>query len=87
MWHNRDSFNEVRIVGLDGSKPRVLYRNDETSRSVSDITGTQHIVNRAVLAWSPDGKYILVTFRREDRTNQLGLVSVADGSVRDNREE
>ena len=82
VWHNRDSFNDVRIVGLDGSEPRVLYRNEETSRSVSEVTGTEHIVNRAVLAWSPDGKYVLVTFRREDRTNQLGLVSVADGSVR-----
>ena len=82
VWRNRDSFNDVRIVGLDGSEPRVLYRNEETSRSVSDITGTGYIVNRAVRAWSPDGKYVLVMFRREDRTNQMGLVSVADGSVR-----
>ena len=82
VWHNRDSFNEVHIVGLDGSKPRVLYRNEETSRRVWDIATANHIVNRAVLAWSPDGKYVLVTFRREDRSNQLGLVSVADGSVR-----
>ena len=82
VWHNRDSFNEVRIVGLDGSEPRVLYRNEETSRRVWDIATSNHIVNRAVKAWSPDGKYVLVTFRREDRSNQIGLVSVADGSVR-----
>jgi hypothetical protein len=82
VWRNRDSFSDVRIVGLDGSKPRVLYKNEEASRSAYDITGTGHIENRAVRAWSPDGKYILVTFRREDRTKQMGLVSVADGSVR-----
>ena len=82
VWLNEDSFNEVRIVGLDGSEPRVLYRNEETSRRVWDIATANHIVQRAVLAWSPDGKYVLVTFRREDRSNQLGLVSVADGSVR-----
>ena len=82
VWHNRDSFNEVRIVSLDGSEPRVLYRNEETSRRVWDIATANHIVNRAVKAWSPDGKYVLVTFRREDRSNQIGLVSVADGSVR-----
>ena len=82
VWRNRDSFNDVRIVGLDGSKPRVLYRNEEMSRRVADIAGSGHIENRSVKAWSPDGKSVLVTFHREDRTIQLGLVSVADGSVR-----
>ena len=81
VWSDRDSFNDVRIVGVDGSEPRVLYRNEEASRSVGATTATAHIVNRAVRAWSPDGKYVLVMFRREDRTNQMGLVSVADGSV------
>ena len=33
-------------------------------------------------AWTPDGKHILALFRRKDETNQLVLVSVADGSVR-----
>ena len=33
-------------------------------------------------AWSPDGNHILATFARKDRTNQIVLVSVADGSVR-----
>ena len=81
VWHNRGSFNDVRIVGLDGSKPRVLYRNEEVSRTLGEM-GREHIVPRAVRAWSPDGKYILVMFRRVDLTNQIGLLSVADGSVR-----
>ena len=80
MWQNRGSFNDVRIVGLDGSEPRVLYRNEEASRTLQD-RGRSHILPRAILAWSPDGKYVLVRFRREDLTNQIGLVSVADGSV------
>ena len=33
-------------------------------------------------AWSPDGKEILTLFQRKDGTNQIVLVSAADGSVR-----
>src|ERR1041385_1914904 len=32
--------------------------------------------------WSPDGKWIAVRVRREDRTAQIGLVAVKDGSLR-----
>ena len=32
--------------------------------------------------WSPDGKHILATFLKKDRTSQTVLVSVADSSVR-----
>ena len=60
---------ELRIIGLDGSEPRVIYRNEE-------ITGI------AVEDWSPDGKHILATFNKKDRTSQTVLVSVTDSSVR-----
>jgi len=66
-WGNKGY--DLRIVGLDGSKPRVLYRNPE----VSWLQPTD---------WSPDGKNILAILNRRDRTNQIVLVSVLDGSVR-----
>ncbi len=59
---------ELRIVGLDGSPPRVLYR-DETIQWV-DPHG-----------WSPDGSQIL-TMLSTGGTGQIALVSVVDGSVR-----
>ena len=59
---------ELRIVGLDGSPPRVLYR-DETMRWVN------------AHGWSPDGSQIL-TMLSTGGTRQISLVSVVDGSVR-----
>ena len=59
---------ELRIVGLDGSPPRVLYR-DETIRWVN------------AHGWSPDGSQIL-TMLSTGGTRQIALVSVVDGSVR-----
>lgn len=68
-WFNKDFSFDLRIIGLDGSPPRVVYRNQE-------------IDYLQPAAWSPDGKQILVTFFRQDKTNQIVLVSVADGSAR-----
>jgi Tol biopolymer transport system component len=70
-WHNfpKDNSYDLRIVGLDGSKPRVLYANPD----LSYVNPTD---------WSPDGKDILAVFSREDKSNQMVLVSATDGSVR-----
>lgn len=68
-WFNKDFFFDLRLVGLDGSHPRVLYRNEEL-----DYIHPH--------GWSPDGKHILAFFQRKDRTNQIVLVSAVDGSVR-----
>jgi len=68
-WLNRDLFYDLRIIGLDGSEPRVLYRNEE----VGYLQPAD---------WSPDGKYILALFSKKDRTHEIVLVSVVDGSVR-----
>ena len=68
-WFNEGYFYDLRIVGLNGSEPRVLYRNEEV----------EYVHPHA---WSPDGKHILATFSRKDTTNQIVLVSVADGSLR-----
>ena len=60
---------ELRLRDLTGSRPRVLFSNPE----VPDLRP---------FAWSPDGKQILTVFARKDGTNQIVLVSAADGSVR-----
>ena len=66
------SFNreitELRLRDLNGSRPRVLVSNPEVPRL-------------RPFAWSPDGKQILTLFARKDGTNQIVLVSAADGSV------
>jgi len=68
-WVTEDRLIELRIVGFDGSEPRVLYSNRD-------------ILLLLVHEWSPDGKYVAATVFRKDRTSQLVLVSVADASVR-----
>jgi Tol biopolymer transport system component len=68
-WYNKDNFYDLRIVGLEGSKPRVLYANPE----LAFLQPTD---------WSPDGKNILAIFNRKDKSNQMVLVSVRDGSLR-----
>ncbi|MBI4478930.1 MAG: hypothetical protein HY651_02805, partial [Acidobacteria bacterium] len=69
-WLDADSGYEVelRVTGVDGTGDRLLYRNAE----VYVMTG----------AWSPDGKHILAEFSRPDRTNQIALVALADGSAK-----
>jgi len=67
-WHIERGC-DLRIIGLDGSQPRVIYRNEEI-RCIQ------------VQDWSPEGKHILATFSKKDGTSQTVLVSVADGSVR-----
>jgi Tol biopolymer transport system component/beta-lactamase regulating signal transducer with metallopeptidase domain len=67
-WYNKEYFIELRIVGLDGSEPRILYRNKEAGWAQT-------------YDWSPDGKQILACFSTKEG-DQIVLVSVADGSVR-----
>ena len=68
-WYNKDDFSDLRIVGLDGSNPRVLYANPE-------------LPEVEPLDWSPDGKNILAIFYRKGKGAQIALVSVTDGSAR-----
>jgi len=75
---NRET--SLRIVGIDGSKPRVLYRGDRRSS-----TESEGITPRA---WSRDGKHILaIHWKGKSKTGNtvirdMVLVSVADGSIR-----
>jgi Tol biopolymer transport system component len=66
-WVKGD-YNELRIIGMDNKKPRILYPGKEGEWV-------------AVVDWCPDGKYILVGIIR-GKGCELGLLSVADGSVR-----
>ncbi len=59
---------ELRTARLDGSNPRVLVRSDE-------------LPWLKPFDWLPDGKHILAVASRQDRTNQIVLISVADGSL------
>ena len=69
-WLNKDIW-ELRIIRLDGAKPRVLYRNEE------------EVKYTWLYAWSKDGQYILAWFGKVAHgRGEIGLVSVADGSVR-----
>lgn len=71
-WYNGNDYCDMRIIGLDGSKPRILYSNKEVKWIYP-------------YDWSPDGKQILAYFSRNDGTDwisQIVLVSTADGSVR-----
>lgn len=69
-WCNDNlSICDLRIVGIDGKKPRILYHGDYFKDWVVPHD------------WSPDGKYILISFFREIGSPELGLVSVEDGSV------
>ena len=66
-WFNEDT-QELRIVGLDGSKPGVLHPSEE---SKDPIYGCYD--------WSQDGKYILSWLFG---SQEIMLISVDDSSIR-----
>lgn len=68
-WSNSESRPELRVVGLDGGAPRIVYRHEE-------MAGLQPF------AWSPDGRSVLALLSRRDGGNQVATISVADGTVR-----
>jgi Tol biopolymer transport system component len=59
---------ELRIIGFDGSNPRVLFANEEL-----------HV---DPVEWTADGTMILVSVRRVgDPLDQIGIVSLESGSL------
>ncbi|MHB1193400.1 MAG: tetratricopeptide repeat protein [Longimicrobiales bacterium] len=60
---------ELRLVGIDGGEPRVLYSDPE----LAGVKPSE---------WSPDGRLVLTLLTRRDRTTQVALISAADGAVR-----
>ena len=67
-WMNEEGFFELRIIGLDGSEPQILYRNREN-----------FLVQP--FDWSPDGKHLLVGIGEKQRVTQIAAISVLDGAV------
>lgn len=69
-WLNGERY-ELRMLDLGSgrpSPPRLVYMDTEVSYI--------HPFD-----WSPDGTRLAVQLRREDRTGQIGLVSVATGTL------
>ena len=70
QWDNNKERAELRLASLTGDpSSRRLYENPEINYF-------------RLWDWSPDGKSVAVSVYRKDRTGQIGLVSVPDGSLR-----
>jgi len=70
-WYKEDGATEIRIIKIDGSKPRILYRTDKKKEVIQTYD------------WSPDNKHILALLtQRNDETNQIVSISIKDGSIR-----
>ena len=67
-WSNEKESGQLRIVGLDGSEPRVINRDNENAEFPT--------------GWTPDGKHILTLGRNEDKSLQISLVPLEGGPVR-----
>ena len=68
-WNINGSF-DLYVVGIDGSKPRVLN------------TPGNGVLHHIPLAWSPDSRHLLAEFVKTDGTRDMMLVTVADGSTK-----
>jgi len=73
-WVDAANAYSVRLVGTNGTGQRVLYSNKE-------------LTYIELGAWSRDGASIVSILTRSDKTtrsdtNQIALISVADGSIR-----
>ena len=62
--------HELRIIGLDGSKPRILYRSEDMESRI------------VPWAWFQDGKSVVVGLYKMDGTGEILSFSVRDGSSR-----
>jgi Tol biopolymer transport system component len=67
-WYNKEGVTDLRLVGMDGSNPRVLAADPEF-KEVEPFD------------WSPDGKHVLAVFYKKRGGSRIALVSAADGST------
>ena len=71
-FKGKDRRYELRVVPLQGTAvpvPRQLFDNEDVGWISPDD-------------WSPDGKWLAVRLTRKDRTAQIGVIAVQDGSLR-----
>ncbi len=66
-WTIDDKFTELRIVNIDGSKPRVLYSDS--------------IYFSMLQEWSPDEKYIAAMAFNKNRTFKALLIPISNDSL------
>ncbi len=69
-WLDKEGRGDLRIIGVDGSRARIVCHPDEQVRNIQPK------------AWFLDGKRILARRLLQDGTGQIVIVSVADGSVK-----
>jgi len=69
VWSVWDT--ELRLIGLDGSNPRTLFRHK-----------SHYSLETQLADWSPDGNHILALVPGDEATNKIVLVSVPDGKMR-----
>jgi len=55
-WQNETGSIELRLIGIDGSNSRILYKNEEW-------------IWVQTFDWSADGKQILACFQKKDATH------------------
>jgi len=67
-WFNEKAQRELRVYSLESSSARIVYARDE-------------VENPQPFAWTPDGSRVLAVLARADRTNQIALITVTDGSA------
>jgi Tol biopolymer transport system component len=68
-WFNDAGFYDLRVMGVAGGEPRVLFRNEEAG-----------FVQPS--SWTPDDRRILTLFFRKDNISQIALVDADSGTVR-----
>ena len=68
-WRRQDGSEEIRVIGADGSLPRVLFHRPDLERV-------------ALTEWSPDGNSLLVRLTRKGEVNEIGVIPVAGGAAR-----
>jgi Tol biopolymer transport system component len=66
-WFNKDNFLDLRLIGRNGSEPRILYQDKDCQIFPA--------------GWSPDGKFILAMVQKKNTEYQIVVVSAVDGSV------
>ncbi|MHC4439230.1 MAG: M56 family metallopeptidase, partial [Planctomycetota bacterium] len=69
-WETESGSVELRIVGLDGSDPRIFYSLDEQTRWIE------------LSDWFPDSSHVLAHRTGKDGTDQIVRISTVDGSLK-----